>query len=157
MRDFFLILPVLFLQITSARIFGGVFFDFLTPLLLLFSITKPFRETILWTLLIGLLISAIYPQPVLVLLTGFVVAQWLWRVSFFENWRRKPGMVFLAGVTFSFMWQICGVIFAFVTTDLASMPLCFPPLFCSFVSAGIFTVMVFRAAKFKAELEGQTW
>ena len=157
MRDLLLIFLTLFLQITAARIFGGLFFDFLTPLLLLFSITKPFKETILWTLLIGLLVSAVYPQPVLVLLTGFVVAQWHWRVSFFENWRRKPGMVFLAGVTFSFMWQVCGVLFAAVTTDLLSMPLFLPPLLSSFVSAGLFTVIVFRVAMFKAELEGRAW
>ena len=157
MRDLLLILLVLFLQISSAKLFGGIFFDFLTPLLLLWSITKPFREMILWTLLIGLLISAIYPQPLVVLLTGFLVAQWLWRVSFFENWRRKPGMVFAAGVTFSFMWQVCGVLFAAVTTDLLSMPLCLPPLLSSFVSAGLFTVIVFRVAMFKAELEGKAW
>lgn len=157
MRDLLLILLVLFLQISSAKLFGGIFFDFLTPLLLLWSITKPFREMILWTLLIGLLISAIYPQPLVVLLTGFLVAQWLWRVSFFENWRRKPGMVFAAGVSFSFMWQFCGIVFASVTTELITMPLCLPPLLSSFVSAGLFTVIVFRVAMFKAELEGKAW
>ena len=157
MRDLLLIILVLFLQISSAKLFGGIFFDFLTPLLLLWSISKPFREMILWTILTGLLVSAIYPQPLLVILTGLIMAQWLWRVSFFENWRRKPGMVFVAGVSFSFMWQICGLIFASVTTDLLSMPLCFPPLLSSFVSAGLFTVLTFRIASFKAELEGNAW
>ena len=54
MRDLLLIILVLFLQISSAKLFGGIFFDFLTPLLLLWSISKPMREMILWTILTGL-------------------------------------------------------------------------------------------------------
>ncbi|MBO7447559.1 hypothetical protein J6U78_04430 [bacterium] len=157
MRDALLILLVLFLQISSAKLFGGIFFDFLTPLLLLWSITKPFREVILWTIVTTLLVSAIYPQPFLVILTGLILAQWIFRASFFENWRRKPGLVFAAGVSFSFMWQFCGLVFASVTTELITMPLSFPPLLSSFVSAGLFTVIVFRVAMFKAELEGDAW
>ncbi|MBO7543335.1 hypothetical protein J6T93_05455 [bacterium] len=157
MRDLLLVLLVLFLQISFARIFGGLFFDFLTPLLLLWSITKSVREMILWTVLTGLLVSAVFPQPLLVLLTGLIMAQWLWRVTFFESWRTRQGMVFAAGVVFSFMWQICGYIFASFTTDLILMPLCFPPLASSVVSAGLFTVFTFRVARFKAELEGKVW
>jgi len=157
MRDVLLMLAALFLQISVAKLFGGLFFDFLTPLLLLWSISRTFGRMIAWSVIAALLVSAVYPQPFLVIAVGFVLAQWLWRVTFFENWRSRPRLVFLAGVAFSFIWQGCGLIFALFTADLIATPLCFPPFLSSIVSAGLFTVLVFRVASFSAELEGKTW
>ena len=157
MKTLGLMLIVLFLQITSAKLFGGVFCDFLTPLLLLWTIDKKPQLMIFWTLLMGILVSLIFPQPFLVLLLSFFLAQWIFRASFFEEWRTRPGRVFLAGVVFSLFWQTCGLAYATVFADLFSTPLFFLPLVSSLLTAGLVSVLFFYCASKKAEMEGRAW
>ncbi|MBR5900801.1 hypothetical protein IKZ40_00450 [bacterium] len=157
MSAFLLMLAALFLQIATAKLLGGNFCDFLTPVLLFWTITQKPQLLFIWTLLMGILVSVIFPQPVLVLLLGFVLAQWLFRVSFFEDWRARSGMVFAAGAVFSFIWQGCGFIYAAAFADILSSPLAFSPLLSSILTAGLMTTLFFYAAGKKAEMEGRAW
>ena len=157
MGAFLLMLAALFLQIAFAKLLGGNFCDFLTPLLLFWTVTQKWQLLCLWTLLTGVLVSVIFPQPVLVLLLGFFLAQWLFRVSFFEDWRARPGMVFAAGSVFSFIWQGCGFIYAAAFADILSLPLAFSPLASSILTAGLTTTLFFYTAGKKAEMEGRAW
>jgi len=157
MKTLGLMLAALFLQITSAKLLGGSFCDFLTPVLLLWTIGQKPHLMVLWTLLTGLLVSLVFPQPLLVLFMGFFLAQWIFRASFFEDWRTKPGLVFLAGAVFSLIWQGCGLLYAAVFEDLLSTPLFFLPVVSSLLTAGLVSTLVFYCASKKAELEGQAW
>ena len=150
-------LAALCLQIASAKLLGGGFCDFLTPVLLYWTVTQKLQMMVLWTLLTGILVSVIFPQPILVLLLGFYLSQWLFRVSFFEDWRARPGMVFAAGAVFSFIWHGCGLIYAAAFADLLSSPLAFSTLATSVLTAGLISMIFFYTASKKAEMEGRAW
>ena len=157
MSDVILIILFLACQLAVQTIFGGNFCDFLTPLLLLWAVTKPPTAVFIWTAVLGLLASALFPQAALFFLVVLLLGQWLLRATFVEEWRRRASAAFFAGLLFSAFWQGLGLLYGFFFAKPLQTPLCFPPLISSILTAGILTALIFRLTEPIKKMKGEKW
>lgn len=145
------------LQLTATELLSGTFCDFLTPLLLLWTVTRRPAEALFLTAVLGVLASAIFPQPLPFLVCSLLAAQWIWLSTFLEDWRRRPLAVFRSGLGFSLLWQGAGLVYASIFSDPLKTPLCLPAYGISALTAGALATAIFSLAAQRAEMRGERW
>ncbi len=149
MNLFLISLFVFLITLALQHVRGGNLFDFITPLLVSIGLVATKRTAVLWTLCMAFFWSATTRHSFTMIVVLWGLAIWTIRILSRDIEWRKPIIIFLMAMLFSFAWQISVLMLVWFngnapTLDtVAILSLIFRPL-TSGIIAAIFWTVFFR-------------
>jgi len=146
MNLFLISLSIFLITLALQHVRGGNLFDFITPLLVSVGLVATKKTAIIWTFCMAFFWSAITRQSFTMIVILWVLAIWTIRVLSRDIEWRRPIIIFLIAMLFSFIWQMSILMLVWFdgnspTLDsIAILSLLFRPLTSGIIAAVFWTV-----------------
>ncbi len=149
MNLFIVSLFVLLFTLALQHVSGGNLFDFITPLLVSVGLVATNRTAVIWTLCMAFFWSAMTSCSFTMIVVLWGISLWIIKILSRDIEWRKPFIIFLISMLFSFAWQSSALMLTwfngnFPTLDIeAVLSLLFRPV-TSGIIAAVFWTAFFR-------------
>ncbi len=146
MNLFLVSLFVFLITLALQYVRGGNLFDFITPLLVSVGLVATKKTAVIWTLCMAFFWSAMTINSFTMIVVLWGISLWIIKILSRDIEWRKPIIIFLISMFFSFAWQITVLMLAWFngnapTLDAAAiLSLLFRPLTSGIIAAVFWTV-----------------